>query len=581
MVAIKIDALGNCPSACIGFAPDGQSLLLAFGRKVFLWTAASGRAKAIVKMENSVCWFTAMAYSTTTHMLALGGENGSVCLWDNSSTPIYQPVRSSIPASDATASTQLPSFRFHSSTRKRLGKQICFYMVHGFGILLALLGIDVFTWHVQQLLWVVFPIYLMCFALLALSIGGLIIPHLPRKMSPVRWYIICREFGIVRGVSLLCRQEDAPPKTDDDHLPLIRDPKTRSLSLQGHHLPVTIMRISPDGHTLATGSWNSVHLWHTANNAWHKCVADHQVAIWDVRFSPDGRYIVTVSHDLEVKLWDTVTGVCQKAFEGENRDVLFSRNSKTLVLIPEGSIMQLFDAVSLKRKRLLKGHKGNVLEADISANTRTLVSASSDDTVRIWDAVTGTAKYALKCQSEIIAVACSPDGRTLSVSFSDSTLRLWDTDGKAWMQTFTHGAKHVQGVSWSTDSRSIVLNCYESILILDARTDVCRQTLPAGPTHVRDAVLSSNGDFIVTEGGRIRLSSDSGADSILKDFRAFSIEDDWVTFNGRQIIWLPPEYKARSFAFYNSRLALGHPSGRITTIELDIEQLICDLGFDV
>ncbi|OJJ04748.1 hypothetical protein ASPVEDRAFT_153082 [Aspergillus versicolor CBS 583.65] len=582
MEAIKIDVLGNCPSACICFAPDGQSLLLAFGRKVFLWTAASGRAKAIIKMGNSVCWFTAMVYSTETHMLALGGENGNVFLCDNSSTPIYQPVRSSIPpAGGATASRQLPPFRFHISTRKRLGKQIFHYMVCGYGISFALHGIDIFARHVQQPLWVVFPVYLMCFALLALSIGGLIIPHLPRKMDPRRWYIICREFGIVQAVTLLCRQQDFPPKTDDHHLPLIRDPTTRSLSLQGHYLPVTIMQISPDGHTLATGSPDSVHLWRTANNAWLKCVADHGVAIYDIRFSPDGRYIVTVSHALEVKLWDIVTGVCQKAFEGKNRDVLFSRDSKTLVLIPEGSIMQLFDAVSLKRKRLLKGHKADIFNADISANSRTLASASSDDTVRIWDAITGTAKYALKCQSEICAVACSPDGRTLSVSFSDSTLRLWDTDGKAWMQTFTHGAKHVLCASWSTDSRSIVLNCYETIIILDARTGVCRQSLPVGATHVRDAVLSSTGDFIVTAKGHIRLGRDSGADSILKDFRAFSIEEDWVTFNGRQIIWLPPEYKVHSFAFYNSRLALGHPSGRITTIELDIEQLLCDLGFEI
>jgi WD40 repeat protein len=58
-----------------------------------------------------------------------------------------------------------------------------------------------------------------------------------------------------------------------------------------------------------------------------------------------------------------------------------------------------------------------------------LVTASSDGTVRQWDAATGEALVWLPGHSDYVySLAFSPDGTTLVSSSGDTTLRLWDTE---------------------------------------------------------------------------------------------------------------------------------------------------------
>jgi WD40 repeat protein len=62
-----------------------------------------------------------------------------------------------------------------------------------------------------------------------------------------------------------------------------------------------------------------------------------------------------------------------------------------------------------------------------SPDGKTLLTGSSDNTVRLWDAATrkplGTP---LKHQSIVHAVAFSPDGKTLLTGGGDQPVRLWD-----------------------------------------------------------------------------------------------------------------------------------------------------------
>ena len=79
--------------------------------------------------------------------------------------------------------------------------------------------------------------------------------------------------------------------------------------LHGHTDQVTAVAYSPDGRTLATGSWDStVRLWDVATHTQlGEPLLGHRDTVNSVAFSPDGRTLATGSDDKTVLLWDVAT----------------------------------------------------------------------------------------------------------------------------------------------------------------------------------------------------------------------------------------------------------------------------------
>ena len=63
----------------------------------------------------------------------------------------------------------------------------------------------------------------------------------------------------------------------------------------------------------------------------------------------------------------------------------------------------------------------------VSPDGAVVVSASDDDTLKLWDAATGTELRTLAGHSGCVtACAVSPDGAFVVSASNDQTLKLWD-----------------------------------------------------------------------------------------------------------------------------------------------------------
>ena len=75
--------------------------------------------------------------------------------------------------------------------------------------------------------------------------------------------------------------------------------------LTGHTSNVRSVAFSPDGNTLATGSWDdTVRLWDTKTGAHIRTLTGHTNSVLSVAFSPDGNIIATGSDDGTMLLWN-------------------------------------------------------------------------------------------------------------------------------------------------------------------------------------------------------------------------------------------------------------------------------------
>jgi WD40 repeat protein len=95
------------------------------------------------------------------------------------------------------------------------------------------------------------------------------------------------------------------------------------------------------------------------------------------------------------------------------------------------TITAIEDRLYVEERRLI-GHTGHVWSISISADSKRLLTSSTDKTLRLWDADTGRCRIVFEGHTDrILSAAISQDGTQVLSGSNDGTIRLWDaTTGK-------------------------------------------------------------------------------------------------------------------------------------------------------
>ncbi|KAI1413663.1 WD40 repeat-like protein [Hypoxylon sp. FL1857] len=329
-----------------------------------------------------------------------------------------------------------------------------------------------------------------------------------------------------------------------------------------------------DDNILATGSYDSkIKLWDIEKGEVIRTLHGHTMGIRALQF--DDRMLVSASLDGTVKIWNWRTGACINTLNHQGGVITVHMDGD---LLASGSMDRSIKIFNFKTQQSysLRGHTDWVNHVRLDAASRTVLSASDDCTVKLWDL---DSKICIKTfeghVGQVQQVLPLPDdyefedetardGDAASVasnrsgtppgssSFSssqdevdeeraaygpifqndperplpprymltgslDATMRLWDTATGKSPRTFFG---HVEGI-WglAADSLRYVTSANDAtVKVWDARTGKCERTFTGHAGPVTCVGLSDSRMASGSEDGEVRLYSFEGEPSEVEEF---------------------------------------------------------------
>ena len=250
----------------------------------------------------------------------------------------------------------------------------------------------------------------------------------------------------------------------------------------------------------------------------------HDAGVSSLAFGPDGTTLVSAGWDERIVVWDLTAQRPRARLLGRHTDdvksIAIGAGGRTLVsggcgqhgrLCEQGEIrfwdLESFEALGPP----VGGHGSWVNSVALTPDGLTLATASSDDTIRLWDLASGettppTASRELTGhESWVVRVAFSPDGRRLASASWDDTVRLWDTStGRQIGAPLEGHTSSVHALAFDPGGRLLASGGSDGVRLWDAVTG----ELVAEPLVLDHG--SVNSLALGPAGGRLAAATKSG-----------------------------------------------------------------------
>ncbi|MGP0066934.1 MAG: WD40 repeat domain-containing protein [Isosphaeraceae bacterium] len=188
---------------------------------------------------------------------------------------------------------------------------------------------------------------------------------------------------------------------------------------------------APDGSTIAATTFSDLHVWVVESGEripfWHAFVDQ-------ISYSGDGRTLAGIGRTGRLGVFDLATRRMVFQFDTD------STNLGTVALAPDGRFLvdnaglRVLHSWEIKSRRdrfaMPDAHTDSVNSILCTPDGKTLITASEDSTIRLWDRATGQQKRVLKHSGNVMMMALSKDGRWLIAPASVfSQVFIWDLQG--------------------------------------------------------------------------------------------------------------------------------------------------------
>ena len=194
--------------------------------------------------------------------------------------------------------------------------------------------------------------------------------------------------------------------------------------------PVSIVRFSPNGETVAAGNWSGgIRLLDVPNLNEKRTLRGHTDRVGGISWYPGSTLPGSSVTEEAVNLASS---------GGEGNIHLWNRMQDTPV-------------------STLSGHTGRVCRIEFHPSGKYLASASFDTTWRLWDVATTTELLLQEGHSrEVYALSFNTDGSLLATAGLDSIGRIWDLRTGRTVMILDGHIKDIYALDWSYDGHRVL-----------------------------------------------------------------------------------------------------------------------------
>jgi WD40 repeat protein len=294
----------------------------------------------------------------------------------------------------------------------------------------------------------------------------------------------------------------------------IWDAETATLlaTLEGHTNPVEDVRFNPQGTYLVSASHGdradeALRLWDVAQG---KEVGSFEGAasegVYRAIWSPNGAHILSQEADDKIKLWDVVSRRLLKTAEGgfnELGDIDWRPDGQKFASVGKGSQILIWDARTMTIDTELTGHQGDVVSVAWNGDGTLLATGGADGTVRIWDIGAGHIQDVLIGHTSWVrSLAWHPNGRWLASSSDDTKVMIWDVETGRPLTSLTGHTDWVWTAAWNpTNPRQLLSASRDGTArIWDTATSPGILTLTGHVGEVKDVAWNPAGTILASVG---------------------------------------------------------------------------------
>ncbi len=216
----------------------------------------------------------------------------------------------------------------------------------------------------------------------------------------------------------------------------------RTIDLRPNSSCVYDISVSPDGQFAAVAIYaqdtedNRIEIYHIQTGTMTRSLSGYQDMIRSVRFSPDGKYIAgggggwenfenEPSKDNSICIWDIKKGHITRQFNGHRHrvnSVRFSDDGKRIISASLDSTVRIWNMQAGKAEKEFFARSA-VNDAAFAPDGKHMICAGDQDEIRIWDLITDrdiTAVRGEESFDSFISLSFSEDGRKIAFCKSNS-----------------------------------------------------------------------------------------------------------------------------------------------------------------